>query len=122
MTGKNKVKPLMTDNGTVAKEQYVIHAVLLKQREGEEMTNWTNNGIRTMQQLFNGEIEQWENGNTLITLHLDKKEWCYVVFVKTGNTIKSYAFDGLLQAREFINKVRSNPEGCEQIYQYLCEE
>ena len=26
MTGKNKVKPLMTDNGTVAKEQYVIHA------------------------------------------------------------------------------------------------
>jgi|WetSurMetagenome_2_1015567.scaffolds.fasta_scaffold00711_34 hypothetical protein len=26
MIGKYKVKPLMTNNGTVAKEQYVIHA------------------------------------------------------------------------------------------------
>jgi hypothetical protein len=86
------------------------------------MTNLTNNGIKTMQQLFNGEIEQWANGNTLITLHLDIKEWCYVVFVKTGNNIKSYAFDGLLQAREFINKVRGNPESCEQIYRLLIGE
>ena len=89
------------------------------------MNNWTNSGIKTAKQLYNGEVEKWSNRVCIIILELELKSGYYIVFVKNGTRItdtKSYSFEALVTARVFMDKVKNKPEHAEQIYRLLCEE
>jgi len=84
-------------------------------------SEWSYTGKLTAYELYNGKSEVWTKGNVVILLECrDKCE--YVVFVKIGKKVVSYAFYVLITARMFIDKVMSDSENYESIYREMIGE
>jgi len=84
-------------------------------------SEWSYTGRISDYQLYSGETEVWTKGNVVILLECPDKAY-YVVFVKVGKKVVSYAFDTLITARMFIGRIMSDPENCESIYRKMIGE